>query len=176
MGAAAVQEDDITMVSLRRSVGAVGVSASSGDGVLAEFEVPSAAGNERQAIERVERAVGGLGLDSARVERLKTAVGEATMNAMEHGNQYRPDRPVSIVVLRTADDVRVRITDRGDGGELGGTEVPDLQAKLEGRQRPRGWGLFLIEKMVDEARVMSEGGGRTVELVVHLKEGVDERQ
>src|SRR5262249_56195362 len=82
-GPSAVQEDDITMFTLRRLAGVVGVSGSFGGGVLADFEVPSVPGNERGAIERVERAVGGLGLDPARVERLKTAVGEATMNAME---------------------------------------------------------------------------------------------
>ncbi len=27
--------------------------------------------------------------------------------------------------------------------------MPDLDAKLEGRQKPRGWGLFLIRHMVD---------------------------
>lgn len=33
----------------------------------------------------------GLGLPWPRLEWLKTAVGEATMNAMEHGNEYRTD-------------------------------------------------------------------------------------
>lgn len=59
--------------------------------VLAELLVASAPGNERGAIEAVERAVAGLGLPWPRLERLKTAVGEATMNAMEHGNEYRTD-------------------------------------------------------------------------------------
>jgi anti-sigma regulatory factor (Ser/Thr protein kinase) len=101
-------------------------------------------------------------------------VAEATMNAMEHGNEYRADRPVSIRVLLSADRVRVQVTDHGDPRELAEPETPDLQAKLEGRQKPRGWGLFLIEKMVDEARVMSESGGRTVELALRLKGGADD--
>ena len=143
---------------------------------MAEFEVPSAPGNERQAIARVERAVAGLGLDPARLERLKTAVGEATMNAMEHGNRYRADRPVSIRVLHSAESVRVQITDRGDGGELAEPQAPDLEAKLDGRQAPRGWGLFLIENMVDEARVTSANGGRTLELVVHLEGAADDHK
>ena len=50
-------------------------------------------------------------------------------------------------------------------------ETPDLEAKLEGRQKPRGWGLLLIEKMVDEARVTSEEGKHTVELVLRLEGG-----
>ena len=48
-------------------------------------------GNERLAIDQVAEAVAGLGLDGARLERLKTAVGEATMNAIEHGNSNRPE-------------------------------------------------------------------------------------
>jgi serine phosphatase RsbU (regulator of sigma subunit)/anti-sigma regulatory factor (Ser/Thr protein kinase) len=167
-GTDAEQEDDITMVTLQRSPGAAMVGASANGQVLAEFELPSAPGNEREAIERVERAIADVGLEAARVDRLKTAVGEATMNAMEHGNEYRADRPVSIRVLRTADSVRVQVTDLGGAGELPTPETPDLEAKLAGRQKPRGWGLFLIEQMVDEAHVTGEEGRHTLELVVRL--------
>jgi anti-sigma regulatory factor (Ser/Thr protein kinase) len=142
--------------------------------VLAEFTLPSAPGNEREAMARVADAVEGLGLEPARIDRLKTAVAEATMNAMEHGNEYRADRPVSIRVLRSADRLRVLVTDRGGGGELPEREAPNLEAKLEGRQTPRGWGLFLIEKMVDEALVTSDESGHTLELALRLEGGGDE--
>jgi len=173
-GPDAEQEDDITMVTLERSGGQTRMSGSSNGTVLADFDLPSAPGNERQAMELVERAVADIGLHATRLERLKTAVAEATMNAMEHGNEYRSDRPVSIRVLRSPDRLCVQVTDRGDAGELAEAEEPDLEAKLEGRQKPRGWGLFLIEKMVDEARVTAERGGRTVELVLRLEGGRDD--
>jgi serine phosphatase RsbU (regulator of sigma subunit)/anti-sigma regulatory factor (Ser/Thr protein kinase) len=172
-GPDAEQEDDITMVTLERSAGAARLAASANGSVLDEFELASAPGNEREATARVERALAGVDLDAARLERLKTAVAEATMNAMEHGNEYRPDRPVSIRVLRAADAVRVQVTDLGAAGELPPAEMPDLEAKLAGRQRPRGWGLFLIEKMVDEARETGEGGHHTLELVMRLQGGDD---
>ena len=175
-GPDAEQEDDITMVTLERSAGGGHVAAVSNGRVLADFELPSEPGNERQAIERVESAVAGLGLEPARVERLKTAVGEATMNAMEHGSEYRPDRPVSIRVLVSSDRLCVQVTDQGEAGELAEPEAPDLQAKLEGRQKPRGWGMFLIEKMVDEARVTGEGGGHTVELALRLEGVADDHE
>ena len=56
--------------------------------------------------------------------------------------------------MLTGDDrVRVQITDLGGApARCRSAEVPDLEAKLEGLQRPRGWGLFLIENMVDETR------------------------
>jgi len=175
-GPDAEQEDDITMVTLERSTGESQVSAAANGSVLAEFEVPSEAGNEREVMDRVETAVADLGLEPSRLQRLKTAVAEATMNAMEHGNEYQADRPVSIRVLHSPDRVLVQITDRGDAGELAEPEAPDLEAKLEGRQTPRGWGMFLIEKMVDEARVTSEGGGHTVELALRLEGDGDDNE
>ena len=65
----------------------------------------------------------------------------------------------------------VRITDEGLGGPIGEAETPDLDAKLAGLQKPRGWGLFLIENMVDEIRVSDAGGRHTVELVLNLEGG-----
>jgi anti-sigma regulatory factor (Ser/Thr protein kinase) len=96
-------------------------------------------------------------------------VGEATMNAMEHGNEFGFDKPVWIRVLHSPDRLRVQIADCGDVAEPAEPETPDIEAKLEGRQKPRGWGLFLIEKMVDEVHVTSEGGRRTLELVLRLE-------
>ena len=48
---------------------------------LAELSVPSEPGNERHATEVVAGAIKGVGLAGQRLERLKTAVAEATMNA-----------------------------------------------------------------------------------------------
>ena len=142
--------------------------------VLADFSVPSEPGNERHATEVVTGAIKDVGLAGQRLERLKTAVGEATMNAMEHGNDYRPEVPVKIRVLSSEADLVVRITDQGgspvpDPDE----EVPDLEAKLEGLQTPRGWGLFLIKNMVDEMNVTSDESHHTIEVVMHLEGGDD---
>ena len=54
-------------------------------------------------------------LPEARLEKLKTAVAEATMNGMEHGNQYDADKPVKIEVDESETAVRVRISDQGGG-------------------------------------------------------------
>ena len=45
-------------------------------------------------------------------------------------------------------------------------EMPDLDAKLEGRQKPRGWGLFLIRHMVDGMDVHAADGLQTVTLTL----------
>jgi serine/threonine-protein kinase RsbW len=137
---------------------------------LAEFSLPSEPGNERRAMDEVARAVSGLGLPQRTLERLKTAVAEATMNAMEHGNNYEPEVPVDIQVWLLEECLVVRIIDRGGGPPpRPSAEAPDLEAKLEGAQTPRGWGLFLIENMVDEMRVSGNPDHHTIELVIYLK-------
>jgi serine/threonine-protein kinase RsbW len=135
---------------------------------LAELSVPSEPGNERRAMEEVAGAVEGLGLPDRTLERLKTAVAEATMNAMEHGNQYRSEAPVVIEVSASEVDLSVKLTDEGSGPPAFDSETPDLEAKLEGMQSPRGWGLFLIKSMVDEMSVTGDEHHHTVELIVHL--------
>ena len=96
------------------------------------------------------------------------------MNAMEHGNRYLPEVPVKIQVWRLEECLLVRIIDRGGGPPPSpDAEVPDLEAKLEGAQSPRGWGLFLIKNMVDEIRVSGNPDHHTIELIITLK-GEDE--
>ncbi|MFL5990622.1 MAG: ATP-binding protein [Rubrobacteraceae bacterium] len=137
---------------------------------LAELSVPSEPGNERRAMEEVAATVEGLGLPDRTLERLKTAVAEATMNAMEHGNHYRAELPVIIEVAASDAELSVKITDEGSGPPAFHSETPDLEAKLEGMQTPRGWGLFLIKSMVDEMNVTGDEHHHTVELILHLDE------
>lgn len=163
------QEDDITLVSLRRSPGE-GIAPPvrrRETQVLTAFDLPSKLGNERVAMQRVAVAAQPLKLDARRLEGLQTAVSEAIMNAIEHGNQGNPALPVSVRMETSPDRVTVHITDRGSAGAtLRDAELPDLQAKLQGLQTPRGWGLFLMRNLVDELHVSADGLSHTVELVV----------
>jgi serine phosphatase RsbU (regulator of sigma subunit)/anti-sigma regulatory factor (Ser/Thr protein kinase) len=172
------QEDDITLVTLeRRASRSAGRSSGQGkEQVLASFDVPSEPGNERLAIDGVAEAIAGLGLPEARLERLKTAVGEATMNAIEHGNRNRPELLVAVNVVADEAGLRVRITDQGGERPFPEVETPDLEAKLAGLQTPRGWGLFLIQNMVDELHTAADEHHHTIELVMHLKEAPDARR
>jgi anti-sigma regulatory factor (Ser/Thr protein kinase) len=136
---------------------------------LADFAVPSKPGNERQAMERVAEAVQKICLSHRRLERLKTAVAEATMNSIEHGNGYRAEFPVAIQVLASKTDLLVRVTDRGGGQQIPDPETPNLEAKLASQQTTRGWGLFLIDNMVDAMDIITDNSRRTIQLVMHLE-------
>ena len=160
-------EDDVTLVSIRRTAGAAASAAVfAGTTVLDEFTMPSSPGNERAVMDRVAVAVEAFGFESARLDRLKTAVAETAMNAIEHGNGSDPALEVGVRVSAAGDQVTVAITDSGGDLEIPDAVTPDIEAKLAGAQTPRGWGLFLIERMVDEVRTTSDGHRRTVELVM----------
>lgn len=182
------QEDDVTIVTLQRHARAGGeevaaqgnetppiaersllVEGKPGGELLDEFLVDSAPGNERAAMRRVSELVRNLGMDVSQLERLKTAVAEATMNAMEHGNHYSPNLKVAIQVYATPVTVFVRITDHGGGRPIPESTEPDLEAKLMGLQSPRGWGLFLIRNMVDQMDTISDDEHHTVEFAIHRR-------
>jgi serine phosphatase RsbU (regulator of sigma subunit)/anti-sigma regulatory factor (Ser/Thr protein kinase) len=164
------QEDDITLVVLQRSL-AAGHPAEepSAEEALVEFSVPSETGNERLVMDRVMESVSGLDIEKERLERLKTAVSEAAMNAIEHGNGGRAELPVLVSVRMNDGTLSVRITDEGGAAEIPEAEVPDLEAKLAGLQKPRGWGLFLIQNMVDDMESTSDGHLHHIDLRLHLK-------
>ncbi|HET7385729.1 MAG TPA: ATP-binding protein [Nocardioidaceae bacterium] len=145
------------------------MSSTAAAGALARFSLPSEPGNERLALRRVAEAVVDLGLSTDQLERLKTAVAEATMNAIEHGNGNRADVPVEIEVRQAGRQVVVEISDSGgDRAARAAAEEPDLALKLDGLQRPRGWGLFLIRNMVDDMDVASDGERHTVRLAMRV--------
>ncbi len=155
---------------------------------LDAFSLPSEPGNERLALARVAGTVKDLGLSEARLEKLKTAVAEATMNAIEHGNGNHAEIPVEVEVSQDGDEIIVAISDQGGEAESGEaksgeaksgeaksgdakasdapTEEPDLLKKLDGAQSPRGWGLFLIRNMVDAMDITTNGQRHTIWLTM----------
>ncbi len=185
------QEDDVTFVSLERIDESAPASQDpptilsedtadpvpAGETALvrAEFSEISQPGNERQVIQQVEAALRDVNLSAEQMERLKTAVGEAAMNAMEHGNQYNPDLPISVRVVASEKAVTVTIIDRGSQHSFPELETPDIEAKLAGLQSSRGWGLFLIKNMVDEMTVSGDEKHNKVELKVYIKGAKDAR-
>jgi len=135
--------------------------------LLLEWTVASMPGNEQQAMERVAEVVLPLHLPDDRLANLKMAVAEAVMNAIEHGNDYQPDKKVSIQVLASQTSIVVRIRDQGEGHPIPETiATPDLDAKLAGLQTPYGWGLFLIKNLVDELHVTNDEHSHMLELIM----------
>jgi anti-sigma regulatory factor (Ser/Thr protein kinase) len=157
----------------KKSEARASAAAPGGWRVLQTYQVPSEVGNERLAMTYVAETIKTFHLSARRLDQLGTAVAEATMNAMEHGNHYNPHLPVTLQVVASDQALGVRISDQGGVDQLPTPEqyeVPDIEAKLAEVQSPRGWGLFLIQNMVDEMHVSNDADTHTVELILRLED------
>lgn len=171
------QEDDVTFLTLYRAEGCVDNESSAVNSkeqwqTLGEFTILSEPGNERQAMQQVVDTLEPVHLSQRQLDRLKTAVSETAMNAIEHGNRYQIDLPVNIRICLNERKIAIRIRDFGVGQEIPEPETPNIEAKLAGEQTPRGWGLFLIKNMVDEMNVSIDDKYHTVELVFYREGSV----
>jgi serine phosphatase RsbU (regulator of sigma subunit)/anti-sigma regulatory factor (Ser/Thr protein kinase) len=156
------QEDDITLLTLHRG-------RRGGYQETVSFAVPSEIGNERGVMDRIAEIVGDA-IPEDRLDALKTAVSETAMNAIEHGNHALPDLDVMVSVRRSTEVVSVEIADFGRGRQKS-VETPDLDLKLAGLQTPRGWGLFLVNELVDKVEEFTEGDRHIVRLTMHIAPG-----
>ena len=132
-----------------------------------ELHIPSVPGAEKAAMERAASLAKEMGFPDDRIEDLKTAVAEACINAMEHGN--RLDASTKVGVTLTVADRKLQVDVRDQGKGVAEAEQPDIDRKMEGKEKTRGWGIFLIRSLMDEVQFGSapEGGG-VVRMVIHL--------
>jgi serine/threonine-protein kinase RsbW len=110
-----------------------------------------------------------MGFREDRVEDLKTAVAEACINAMEHGNRLNEGLSVGVVLSAGKDSLEVKVIDDGKG-LTGRPAKPDIDRKIHGEEDPRGMGMFLIQALVDEAEWVTGANGKSsyVRLVIRL--------
>ncbi|MGD9231894.1 MAG: ATP-binding protein [Desulfobacterales bacterium] len=136
-----------------------------------EVNLPNKMGYERIAMACSATFAKIVGFLPERIEDLKTAVSEACLNAMEHGNLNRPDKRVLITMDYKDHIFRVTVMDQGEG--MGNSqeipEEPDIEKKIENLQTPRGLGMFLIKQLVDQVEYnQMTDEGHMVRMVLKL--------
>ena len=134
-----------------------------------ELRLPSRLGYEKVAMNTAASVARLMGFSEERVDDLKTAVAEACINAMEHGNNLDESLSVGVILSVDANSLVVKVTDTGDGPP-GKTEAPDIDKKMQEQEQARGMGMFLIQALVDEAEwVSSPPSGSYARMVIHLR-------
>jgi serine/threonine-protein kinase RsbW len=101
-----------------------------------------------------------------KIDEVKMAVAEACINAFEHSQT--PDRKVDIEFRIGTDGedaarpyLEVDVTDAGRGFDPSRLETPELSAKLRS-SRKRGWGIKIIESLMDDVRIESGTSGTRI--------------
>jgi len=135
-----------------------------------ELAVPSRLGLEQVAMDAAAALGRFMGFSEDRIEDLKTAVGEACVNSIEHGNQENANIKVLVELIADDSKLQVDIHDRGKAIPIR-TEKPDIDAKMAGKQTTRGWGLFLIQELMDEVEFdWNPETGNVTRMVINLKQ------
>ena len=135
-----------------------------------ELYLPSQLGWERAAMDLAASVARRMGFPADRIEDIKTAVSEATTNAIEHGNKDHSEQKVLVMLAPEGERLQINITDHSDTPfpDSDG-KAPSIEEKLAGLSNTRGWGMFLIKELVDEVEFSSSGSGNQVRMVVHLR-------
>jgi len=135
-----------------------------------ELTLPSRLGYEKIAMNTAASVAKLMGFSEDRIEDLKTAVAEACINSMEHGNKLDEALKVGIVLSVREDSLEIKVSDQGSGPQEE-IHAPNIDKKMRGEEGPRGMGMFLIQALVDEAEWIGAGAdGSCTRLVIHLTE------
>ncbi|HTV83651.1 MAG TPA: ATP-binding protein [Acidobacteriaceae bacterium] len=137
-------------------------------GSSVEVRLPSELGFEKVAMSTAASMATLMGFTEDRIEDLKTAVAEACINAIEHGNQLNSGLTVGVVLSTSDDRLEIKVIDDGAGVKTA-PHAPDIDRKVHGEEDPRGMGMFLIQALVDEAEWYKGPPGKSfVRLVIRL--------
>ena len=134
-----------------------------------EVRLPSRLGFEKVAMSTAASVAKLMGFRDERIDDLKTAIAEACINAIEHGNRLNEKLSVGVVLSAGSDQLEIKVMDDGKGMKQQPTK-PDIDKKMHVEEDPRGMGMFLIQALVDEAEwvVGTNGKGSYVRLVIRL--------
>jgi serine/threonine-protein kinase RsbW len=101
------------------------------------------------------RAGWGAGADSEAFAQLELALAEAVTNIIRHAYRGREHGPIEMVVDVTGDSARVSLFHRGEDFDPAAAAPPAFDGSREG-----GFGLYMIERSVDEVRYFHDDRGR----------------
>lgn len=133
-----------------------------------ELRIPGELGYEKVAMEAAATMARKMKFSPERIEDLRTAVSEACINAVEHGTKGDRRGKVAVALTRDGKKLQIAVKDRGPGFTYE-SEEPNIFEKLVDEGNTRGWGMFLIENLVDEVEITSKPDkGTTVRMVIHL--------
>ncbi|WP_161569228.1 ATP-binding protein [Candidatus Oscillochloris fontis] len=116
-----------------------------------ELTLPNQLGYELIARDTIAAFARRLGMPMDRIDDMKTALCEACINAMEHGNLLNPNLRVQILCHVDDDRFVIEVYDQGLRPFVPPPTPLSIVDKLTGMGSLRGMGLLLISQLSDES-------------------------
>ena len=124
------------------------------------FTIDSLDQQRREVETAILEAVQRHGFDQENYFAIRTALDEALVNAIKHGNRRDPTKKVHVEANVSDQRVEIFIEDEGPGFNRGGVPDPTAEENLE---KCSGRGILLMESYMDS--VSWDRDGRRVRLV-----------
>ena len=127
-----------------------------------DLAIPMLPEMELTATKTAEAIASSAGFSEEKTEEIKQALIEACINAFEHSDSEERIVRVSFEV----DDVEltIRVADTGSGFDVDEARA-EVVRKREAGVTTRGWGLKIMEELVDDFEVVSGAKGTVIKLV-----------
>ena len=124
-----------------------------------ELTIPIIHDMELAATKTAEVVAKHMGLDEEKSAEISMALIEATINAFEHSNSQAGNVEIHFVIQ--GDTLLITVTDRGKGFDKSKVKIPKIEEKISSDFK-RGWGLQLIQELMDTVKYESSEEGTTV--------------
>ena len=103
-----------------------------------------------------------MSLNENQTAEISMALIEACMNAFEHS---KTKSNVFIHFVLEDDSLVIKVIDQGIGFDKSKIEIPKIENKLGSNERKRGWGIKLIEELMDSVEYESNSTGTIVTMI-----------
>lgn len=123
-----------------------------------EIVIPMGEESELIAAHTLEDIGKKHGIKSHEINQIKTALVEACINASEHS--HSPDGRIRQKFAVGQDRITITVSNRG-------VRLADAELPADGSRR-RGWGLKLIEKLMDEVQIAQTDDGTILSMTKHF--------
>ena len=124
-----------------------------------DLKIPMLEDMELAATKTAEAMAEYLYFDQDKTDEIKLAIIEATLNAFEHSSSK--ERFVEINFEAKNNELTIKIHDSGTGFDSSKVETPEIDKKIKSDYK-RGWGMSLMEELMDSVEVVNDSSGCTI--------------
>jgi serine/threonine-protein kinase RsbW len=131
------------------------------------WDIPSELGQEKIVIQQLSTLLKSMNIENHLAEDMRTAVSEACLNAIEHGNRLVTSCLVRVSMWVCSKSYVFRVYDDGIGFELQSAASPADEQRIQARimsEMAREWGVLFMTRLADRFQIGWEQGRFYVEM------------
>ncbi|MEI8098810.1 MAG: ATP-binding protein [Sediminibacterium sp.] len=127
-----------------------------------ELKLPILPNMELIATQTADIIANHMHLSEEQSGEISMALIEACINAFEHS---KTENSIYIHFIIEENSMIIKVIDQGIGFDKSKVEIPKIENKIGNDERKRGWGLQLIQALMDSVEFESTNAGTTITMI-----------